>query len=332
MTAHPAMRQHLDFAVDAVDDLEVALKGLAFVARDGAVVAFGEHHPRERADGFLDDVAARRQHGPLRVGERLAPGVVDQLERDDRGAMADDNVGELRRLNAHVGSHHGVAVAIVRDDVIGALGQQHDIARHDVLRDRATVAGVELAAGENVESNLSGRDADVTDAAFDANTAGRNIQHFANRVGPQLHRFGSARHAQTGVNNVIARRQHEGRRRRPVFLDQPQDAGGVGFDIKNPPDQAAADRRRVVSVTGRDGQRHLPGGHHRHRLNERWRGRHRGWSKHAPGRARTGACRGRSGNRRLGRHQVAGLRGRIGRRKSRQRQQSHRAATAPNSA
>ena len=65
-------RQHFDLAVDAGDDFEIALVGLALVARNDVVVAFGQHDARERADQFLDHVAARRQHRPLRIGERLA--------------------------------------------------------------------------------------------------------------------------------------------------------------------------------------------------------------------------------------------------------------------
>ena len=38
---------------------------------------------RERADRLLDDVAARGQHRPLGIGERLAAALVDELERDD---------------------------------------------------------------------------------------------------------------------------------------------------------------------------------------------------------------------------------------------------------
>ena len=150
------MRQHLHFAVDAGDHLEVALEGLAFVARDDVIVAFGEHHPRKGADRFLDHVAARREHRPLRIGERFAARIVDQLERDDRGAMGDHDIGELGRLDMHVGAHHRIAVAVIRHDVIGAFRQQHDVAGQHVLRDRPALGGVELAAGVDVERNLSG--------------------------------------------------------------------------------------------------------------------------------------------------------------------------------
>ena len=65
-------RHDLDFAVDAVDDVERALEHLALVLGDRTILAFGEHDARERADRFLDHVAARRDHRPRGVGERLA--------------------------------------------------------------------------------------------------------------------------------------------------------------------------------------------------------------------------------------------------------------------
>jgi hypothetical protein len=45
-------RQHFDFGVDAGHDLERALVGLlaVVVARDGAILALGQDHARERAD------------------------------------------------------------------------------------------------------------------------------------------------------------------------------------------------------------------------------------------------------------------------------------------
>src|SRR5262245_38817382 len=80
-------RQHFDFAVDAGNDLEIALIGLALVARDDVIIAFRKHDAWERADRFLDHVAAGSEHRPLRVGERLALRVVDQLERDQGGTV-----------------------------------------------------------------------------------------------------------------------------------------------------------------------------------------------------------------------------------------------------
>jgi len=115
------------------------------------IVAFRQHDARECANRLLDHVAAGREHRPLGVGERFAARVVDQLERDHRGAVRYDNVGQLARLDAHVRAHHGIAVPVVGNDVVRALGQQHHVAGHDVLRDRPAFSRVELAAWDNFE-------------------------------------------------------------------------------------------------------------------------------------------------------------------------------------
>src|SRR5262245_22942362 len=81
--AHSA-GEHLNISVDSGDDLEFALVDFPFVARDGAVFTLGKNHARKGTDGFLDDVAARREHRPRGVGTRLAAAVAHQLERDGR--------------------------------------------------------------------------------------------------------------------------------------------------------------------------------------------------------------------------------------------------------
>ena len=129
-------RDDLDLAVDAVDDVEGTLEHLAFVLGDGAVFALGQHDARKRADQFLDDVAARRDHRPRGVGERLAAPVADEFQRDDRRAVADGHVRQLAGLDADVGAHHRIGVAIVGDDVVGPLRQQRDIAGGDVGHQR----------------------------------------------------------------------------------------------------------------------------------------------------------------------------------------------------
>src|SRR3954451_3032505 len=72
-------RDDLDLAVDAVDDVEGPLEHLAFVLGNRAVFALRQHDARERTDRFLDNVAARRDHRPRGVGERLAAPVADEL-------------------------------------------------------------------------------------------------------------------------------------------------------------------------------------------------------------------------------------------------------------
>src|ERR1700683_2241286 len=100
------MRDHLDLPVDAVDDVERALVHLALVLGDGAVFAFGQDHAWEGADRFLDDVAARRNHRPGGIGQRLAALVADELQRNDRRAVGDDDVGQLAGADADIRAHH----------------------------------------------------------------------------------------------------------------------------------------------------------------------------------------------------------------------------------
>ena len=49
-----------------------------------------------------------------------------------RGAVRDDHVGQLAGLHADIRTHHRIGVAVVGDDIIGALGHQHDVAGGDV--------------------------------------------------------------------------------------------------------------------------------------------------------------------------------------------------------
>src|SRR3984893_19020614 len=73
----PELPQHLDLAVDPGNDLEVALIGAAFDARNGAVVALGKHDTGKHTGRFLDHVAAGCDHRPVRVGDRIAAAIAD---------------------------------------------------------------------------------------------------------------------------------------------------------------------------------------------------------------------------------------------------------------
>ena len=61
------------------------------------------------------------------------------------------------------------------------------------------------------------------------------------------------------MNDIIARRQNECRRRRLLFFDQAKHARSVGLGRIDPPDQTAADWRRVAAITGGNRERHVPG-------------------------------------------------------------------------
>jgi hypothetical protein len=82
--------------------------------------------------------------------------------------MIDRGVGQLADLDADVGAHRRVRIAVVRHDMVGALRHQHDVAGHDRVGNRALVAGLELAAFVKVKRNLPLRDARIADSTFDA--------------------------------------------------------------------------------------------------------------------------------------------------------------------
>src|SRR5436853_2867943 len=65
-------RQNFNFPVEAWFHLEFAVVDLAFVAGDHGILAFGQNHLGKGANRLLHHVAARREDGPLGVGERLA--------------------------------------------------------------------------------------------------------------------------------------------------------------------------------------------------------------------------------------------------------------------
>src|ERR1700758_468142 len=120
--ARALSRQNLDLAIEARLHLEVAVVDPAFTARDGDVVALLEHDPGKYADRFLDDVSARGENRPRGIRKGLATLLANQLEGDHGGAVMDRHVGQLTGLNANIGAHHGIAVAIVGDDIIDTFG------------------------------------------------------------------------------------------------------------------------------------------------------------------------------------------------------------------
>src|SRR6266700_2121276 len=84
-------------------------------------------------------------------------------------------------LHADIGAHHRVAVAVVRYDVVGTLRQQHQFSGRDVPGHRPLVAGLELAAGIDVERDLARRNPAVADAAFEPRPAGRALRDWRAR-------------------------------------------------------------------------------------------------------------------------------------------------------
>src|ERR1700722_10782669 len=99
---------NFDVAVHPCLDLERRLEDLGFVARDYDVLAFGEDERGKRADQLADDVAPRREHREGGVGEGLADGFIDELERQRRTAMADCDVDPLAGRDFYVGVDHRI--------------------------------------------------------------------------------------------------------------------------------------------------------------------------------------------------------------------------------
>src|SRR5262249_19303758 len=97
-------RQHLNIAVDPGNDLEFTLVDFTLIAGDRPIFALGQNYPWERADRFLDDVAAWCKHRPGSVGERLAAPISDQFQRDRGSAMRNRDVGEFFGLHAYIGT------------------------------------------------------------------------------------------------------------------------------------------------------------------------------------------------------------------------------------
>src|SRR4029078_7949006 len=94
-------------------------------------------------------------------------------------------------------------------------------ARHD----RPLLALLELAALVDIERNLPGRDLDVADAAFDTQTAAGNLKRLARGLPADLDRLCRAGEPEGDMDDVAAGRQHEGRLRRGVLLEQAKHPG-----------------------------------------------------------------------------------------------------------
>src|SRR5215472_10592112 len=82
------LRENFHVAIAARVDLEVTCIGLTTVTSDNAVQTLSERHRGEGADRFLHDIAARRQHAPSRVRQRLSPRRLDELQGYRRRPVA----------------------------------------------------------------------------------------------------------------------------------------------------------------------------------------------------------------------------------------------------
>ena len=205
----------------------------------------------------------------------------------------DHHVGQLARRHADVGAHHRVGVAIVGDDVIGALRQQHDVAGRDVRHQRGAVAAFELAALVDRERNLVLRNLAGADAAFDAQPAGRKHEGLAIGFGLQRHRAHRADEAERDVHDVVAGLQHEVRRRVAILPDHLEGAVLVRPVGEDPPHQTAVDVAEVLAVARRQRQHGLPGCCGALRRIDRRHRDHRGLGRQRRRQASCGRRRGR---------------------------------------
>src|SRR4249919_2085731 len=142
-TSRVSARNDLDIAVNTGDDFEFALEDLAFITGDSAIFAFSKNYARKGADRFLDHVATGREHRPCGIGKRLAATVAHQLERDRGSAMRHGNIGQFAGLDANIGAHNRIRVAVIRHNVVSAIRHHQNIARHHAFGNRTAVAGLE---------------------------------------------------------------------------------------------------------------------------------------------------------------------------------------------
>ena len=105
--------------------------------------------------------------------------------------MRDGHVGQLAGLNADIRADHGIRVAIIGSDVVGAFRQQRDISRGDVWQQRSALAYFKLAALVDRERDLVLRDLAGADAPFDAQSTSRKQEGLP--VGLGLERHGADR-------------------------------------------------------------------------------------------------------------------------------------------
>ena len=158
----------------------------------------------------------------------------------------------LPACDADVGAHHGVAVAVFGQDVIGALGHQHDRAGRARWR--------RSAAGRSARTGCPGRCRTKSARAESSTLPTRPSMRSpppaisnTSRVGSpaDLDRLRRAGEPEGDMDDVVAGRQHEGRLRGRILLEQAKHAGLVRLVGIDPPVQAAVDGGAVAAVARR---------------------------------------------------------------------------------
>ena len=179
--------------------------------------------------------------------------------------MVDDDVSELADLHPDIGADLGVTVAVVGDDVVGALRHHDHFPGEHTFGNRLAVADVELAARIDVERDLCRRDARITNPALQPDPARGQIEDFARGFRAKAHLFDCAGETQRHMHHVVSRRKLEYRRGRPILPKRRIRAGGIRLRGKNSPHETGGNGLRVAGKAGADGQIHLRGRRRRHR-------------------------------------------------------------------
>src|SRR5690606_40486617 len=99
---------------------------------------------------FLDDLTIRIEDRPLRATLGLAAGARDELESYRSSRMRDRHLGQLARLDGHIGADDGVRVAIAADDMEDARIEPHDKSRPGTAHDALTIAELVGLTGKDV--------------------------------------------------------------------------------------------------------------------------------------------------------------------------------------
>ena len=261
------------------------------MARDNDVLAFGEDERRKGADQLADDVATRRQHREGGVGERLARGFVDELERQRRAAMLDRNVDSFAGRDPDVGVDHRIGrdrrrrrgrsrfAGIGRradsrmsadrvekggNDMVGPFRQSDDIACFGLGVDELAQR-IAVLRHVNRQGQLRSVDRCIGQGAFDPKRARREGQPLGANPSGQVQAFGRAGESESDVNNVVAGRYGQGRLGQTGLNNQGMRAVRIGVRAEHPPAQAACERRAAAKGRGKT-ERRLGGVARRRRL------------------------------------------------------------------
>ena len=213
-----------------------------------------------------------------------AAGLVDELERDRRAAMANRDVDQLAGDDLDVGvddriggDRHGRredcrfaridgaftpsradGVEISRDDVIGAFGQSDDVACLALGVDELA-EGIAVLGHVDGERQLGRVDRRVGERAFDPQCARGQGKPLGVNLGAERHALGGAGQPESDVHDVIAGGMVRVGCARLEFDDQRMGAVRIGVCGEHPPAHAASQRGAAAVQDRGEAQRRLGG-------------------------------------------------------------------------